>query len=282
MCIIAAKPQGFTIDDSTIEIMWENNSDGGGFMYAKDETLFVIKGLMTLEEFKKAYKVVGTLPAVLHFRIKTHGKLDKENTHPFRVSDKIAVVHNGVINNITCEDKDKSDTWHFTEKVLKPLCRADGKFILRPYNKELLSGYINSSKLTFLDNLGHINFINEAKGEWKDGVWFSNGSWGPRKKPTPAPVMGTVSDWYGRGDRGGYYHNPSDSSYLSIGDTVEVIKVRHGRSGITVGEVGMVESQLQGGWLRILFHQPTEDGTVIERSLPMHEDDLTYKYMFNY
>ena len=277
MCIAISKPEGFTIDEETINNCWEANSDGGGFMYAKDETLFIVKGLMTLKEFKDAYEIVGELPAVLHFRIKTHGKQDRDNTHPFRISDKLAVVHNGIISNIYCGDKDRSDTWHFTEHILKPMSEADGKFYHRPVNQELIRGYINSSKLVFLNNRGEATIINADKGEWKDGLWFSNSSY---KKREVVVYQGrsdhNYAGWYNRDDVRGntsVHRYMSPKSYLNAGDYITVSAQKSIMSP-EIGTPGQVKKIFSNGYISVIFHDIKEGGVVEEKSIIMHENDV--------
>jgi glutamine amidotransferase len=274
MCIIASKPEGFTLDQETITNMWDNNPDGAGFMYAKGEQLIIVKGLMTLEDFKQAYQRVGELPAVLHFRIKTHGKKNEVNTHPFRISNKLAFAHNGIISNIHCSDKDKSDTWHFNETILKPMVQHDGGFFRKPYNIELLKGFIGWSKLAFMDNKGKMYFINEDKGEWQDGVWFSNTSYRAKKQKSKE-VVPFVGDYY--------HHQPYKSNYRQYGqfnfvegDIVEVVSTNKNSSSIHVGDIGVVDNLLNNGWMRVVFHIPQDTGTVLEISCVLHEDNLRF------
>jgi hypothetical protein len=54
---------------------------------------------------------------------------------------------------------------------------------------DLIEGRIGYSKLVFLDRHGNHKIMNEHKGTWDDGVWYSNDSY----KPYVAPV--TTYDW---------------------------------------------------------------------------------------
>ena len=116
MCIIAIKNKGISLpDETTLKAMFENNPDGAGFMYAYNGSVFIEKGFMSYEEFKRGLvKVsekydISALPLVMHFRIATSGNVDGGTTHPFPVSSKrkilrktsfttnLAIVHNGII-----------------------------------------------------------------------------------------------------------------------------------------------------------------------------------------
>lgn len=178
MCIAIHKPEGFLLTDSTIEESWNHNPDGAGFMYSEDNKLHIVKGLMTLNAFKEAYKPHEAKNCVLHFRIKTHGNKDQENTHPFAIDDRLGMVHNGILTAVeTKEDYTKSDTWHFTKKHLFTFRKNNHNFYTNPIYKEMIESFIGFSKLIFMDNKGKVSIFNESKGDWDSGCWFSNKSY---------------------------------------------------------------------------------------------------------
>ena len=114
---------------------------------------------------------------MLHFRIGTSGKIDLNNCHPFTVNNNLAFVHNGIINSIELTNINYSDTWHFN-KLLKQL---PNDFLNNKAITELLSNYIEYSKLIFLDNKGAFKIINEDLGHWNNNNWFSNNSYKTEK-----------------------------------------------------------------------------------------------------
>lgn len=263
MCIIAAKPQGLTLSEETINTCWEANSDGAGFMYAERGKLIVEKGFMSLDSFKRAYNKVGDKPAVLHFRIKTHGAIDAENTHPFQINDNLAFAHNGIIGNIATPNKDKSDTWHFNETLLKPMASNDLEFLRKSWNVQLISGFIGYSKLAFMEASGRITLINADKGTWDDGIWYSNTSYKPKN-------IYPISK----------YKTSKRNSIYSEGDWVEVRYVRQKahQSTIAKGDVGLVDKTFPGGYISVVFHEWI--GNVArEVTLVIHEDDVAYKWV---
>lgn len=70
--------------------------------------------------------------------------------------------------------KKMSDTQVFNEIVLKKL--PDGWF----YNegvKVLLEDFMGFSKMVIMNNKGEVLILKEDKGNWIDGVWFSNDLW---------------------------------------------------------------------------------------------------------
>ena len=188
MCVIVAKPAGIKMPtESQIEDMWYTNPDGAGFMYTKNNTVYIRKGFMSLLDFTDALERLASkndlteLPLVMHFRITTHGGTRPENCHPFPVTDsvgvltkldsktKLGVAHNGIIP-ITPR-KDISDTMEYILTQLAPLHRAVPNFYA---NKDLMEMVYNAvhSKLAFLTDKGEIFTVGDFHD--KDGILYSN------------------------------------------------------------------------------------------------------------
>ena len=183
MCIAIYKPEGKVLPIETLKECYTSNPDGAGFMYAENKKLHIEKGFFSFQSFYDAFKKHENKQAVIHFRIKTHGKIDTTNCHPFAVNNTIAFVHNGVINGFG--DTNHSDTIGFNNGVLQPLVNKWGNLALfQDPMKDLIESRIGYSKLIFLDRHGNHNIFNEHKGVWDDGVWYSNNSY----KPYVAPV----------------------------------------------------------------------------------------------
>lgn len=174
MCVAIVVKKGNYLLDDTINKCWRANDDGGGFAYVKDGKVEIVKGLMTLDKFKEAYKSVAeTSPSnmLVHFRIRTSGRLDADNTHPFRVKDG-AMIHNGVI----CSPAgNKSDTRLMVDKWFNKLNKEN----LLLCNQQLGEAIGGGNKLAFLFNDDTYLITNEERGSWnKDGTcWFSNEWW---------------------------------------------------------------------------------------------------------
>lgn len=195
MCIIAVKPAGIKMPaNKIIENMWHNNSDGAGFMYAVNSSVYIEKGFMKLKSLKAALKqlekkvdVLNT-SIVLHFRITTHGGTSPGNTHPFPVSEKLpllqmvkskaplAVAHNGIID-IKPSQKDISDTMEYIISQLAPLYQLKKDFYKHEAGKKLVYNAIKS-KMAFLDGEGRIETIGDFLEV--DGILYSNTSYKAR------------------------------------------------------------------------------------------------------
>jgi glutamine amidotransferase len=184
MCIAIYKPEEKIISKATLQECYSANPDGAGFMFAEDKQLHIQKGYFNFDSFYDAYKQHQDKKVVIHFRIKTHGEINETNCHPFAVNNSLAFVHNGIINGLD-GDKKLSDTIHFNEQILQPLVNKWGNLALfQDPMINLIENRIGYSKLIFLDRHGNHKIMNEGKGQWDDGVWYSNNSY----KPYVAPV----------------------------------------------------------------------------------------------
>lgn len=184
MCIAIAKPADKELTKETLQTCWDNNSDGAGFMYNVNGSLKIKKGFFRFDDFWKSYSnSCQDKKAVVHFRIKTHGNIDVENCHPFKVNPGLAFVHNGVIHSVdTTKDKEKSDTWHFNSQLLQPLINKYIDILETDAAQMLIGEFIGHSKLVFLDSKDNITIINADKGVEDDGIWYSNTSYKQSKK----------------------------------------------------------------------------------------------------
>lgn len=186
MCIAILNTKQTTLKKQILKNCWENNGDGAGMLFINDkQQLETFKEMKNFDTFYNKYIEVrnkyGKRNIVLHFRISTHGKINKTNCHPFLVDDNVGFVHNGMIYNAPMSH-DYSDTYMFNESVLKKLKPG---FEYDEVILDLLADYIgNGSKLIFLNNNNDFSIVNEQAGHWNMGCWFSNSSYKQ------------VNDWY--------------------------------------------------------------------------------------
>ena len=175
MCIISYVPKDKKIDDATITNMFDANPDGAGILYTENEVLKTYKTFDVFKLINMYHYIKDTLDTdmILHFRIGTHGGKTFDNIHPFLVNEDLGFVHNGIITSVPI-DTAKSDTRMFNELILQEL---PDNFVFNEAVKELISGYIGSSKLAFMDTWQNVVIINEHKGTWDEGVWYSNDSY---------------------------------------------------------------------------------------------------------
>lgn len=172
MCIAILKPQGKSLSRELLYNCYTNNPDGCGFAYHTGDDV-VINKFMDFEDFYKEYvKYDGKYTMLIHFRIATHGAIELENCHPFVLNHRMALIHNGVITGYG-DKETKSDTRDFIDRVIGNI---SWKMWKNQSFCELVGNAIGYSKLAILDKTGGYVIINEAKGLWEDGVWFSNSS----------------------------------------------------------------------------------------------------------
>lgn len=180
MCIIILN-QKTTLTKKVLNQSWESNPHGAGLMYVDSGKVEIFKSFDKSEYIKKYFEIRQMVRSeiVLHFRIATSGLHNEENLHPFRISDKLAFVHNGIISNLG--NKLHSDTYQLNE-ILKDTINGNK---LTEGIKSLLTLICEDySKLVFLDSQNNITIINENLGHWDSlGNWYSNCSYKPYKKP---------------------------------------------------------------------------------------------------
>lgn len=213
MCIIIDNTTGGTIPPEHLKNAAAANADGLGLAYVENGRVYVLKSTESAD-FPRLFEKYNRPGAVWHFRIATHGSEKKSNCHPFCVLSKdagdpvdVVMFHNGILD-ITDEHRrgkadDRTDSEIFATEFLRPILRANWKLIYKRAFADMLSavcGY--SSKLVFLlSDGGHVR-INEALGEEKDGVWYSNKS--AFNEPARWPAYGYDYDT-ADGYAGAYY-----------------------------------------------------------------------------
>jgi len=177
MCIAILNNSHSPIKKATLKNCFNNNDDGAGYVFSKDNKLQFKKGFFTFKSFWNSYNrdmIENKNPiTAIHFRITTHGKTNADNCHPFQVNKKLGFIHNGIIQMVSTDAK-RSDTNMFNEKLLKQL---PSNFIRNSAIMNLIEESIGQSKLVFLDNEGRYVIANESLGHWVDNVWYSNDSY---------------------------------------------------------------------------------------------------------
>lgn len=178
MCIAINSKKGTSPTKDQLKESFDSNPHGGGYCFADGKKVVIKKGFFTFEDFYRSYEMdqMGKKDKLIHFRIATHGAINTDNCHPFRITEQIAMIHNGVIDHFGSPSK--SDTKEFCELVLKPLIIQNGFEVLKRESvASMLSDSIGNSKLAFINHKGQTVLINEKKGNWFKGVWYSNKSY---------------------------------------------------------------------------------------------------------
>lgn len=193
MCIVCVSKKGIIQpDESTIRTMFARNSDGAGYMVARDDKVIIHKGFMDVEEFIGAInreRFTKDDAVVYHFRISTQGGVNPEMCHPFGLSHKlsdmkaldvlanIGIAHNGIIPLTTnSKDKEYSDTAHFIAEYLPYIIR-NIKDIRNNRILEIIYE-LAGSKFALMDGSGYIATVGNFTRE-KDGLLYSNQTYKP-------------------------------------------------------------------------------------------------------
>jgi len=178
MCLAIAHPCGVTVPADHFREAFSSNSDGAGFAYWDGSSVVIKKGFFKVKKLIKAYmKEAAGKPCLVHFRWATHGNINVNNCHPFRLSSGAAAIHNGVLDYTSTVEK--SDTSHFCDEILSPLLAvlpADSPAVRHLVEETIGSG----NKIAVLSNGGEIVIYNEKRGHWLNEAWYSNDSYKPR------------------------------------------------------------------------------------------------------
>lgn len=200
MCIALALKPGAKPTKAILKECFLNNPDGVGFSYSDPiaNKVEIFKGYMTFRHFYKDWQAIDhNTSRVIHFRVATSGGVTQEGCHPFRISNQLCLIHNGILTSRLTDDHRKllndyqkkselSDTALFVRDLIQPLLSENPELLFTDSFSWMLQEAIGSfNKLIFLNSEGDFKIINEHKGEWVDDIWYSNDSWKvPRKKKT--------------------------------------------------------------------------------------------------
>lgn len=187
MCLILHTSKGVTPKDELLEAAYTNNKHGFGIFFpTKAGKIHAHKilpktfddVLSTWRQYKDASVEKG-----LHFRFKTVGEIERSNSHPFRVLTKathgreIWLMHNGTIHNAPEIIKDRSDTWHFVNYLLRPILAESPDLITDTDFQRMLGDMIGKDRMLLLDGeTGTFIRINSTSigAHERDGMWLSN------------------------------------------------------------------------------------------------------------
>lgn len=212
MCIILYKPKNRKLPDKTIlKNCFDNNNDGAGYMFVKNNQVYFKKGFTNFDTFynelTKEYKSnnLDSKNLVLHFRIGTSGGINKEKTHPFIISDKdeklnqlkgyckSAIVHNGIFSNYVNDNKNLSDTQNFIKGFLYPLLKLSHFNFNNKDITKLINKQIETSKIIILDQKDNIfmygNFIED------NGIYYSNTTYSYSYKKYYSTYYDNFKNW---------------------------------------------------------------------------------------
>lgn len=225
MCIICHKECGVKLPN--IEILkacFESNRHGAGILVWRSgrQTAEIHKGYMSFQAFEDAYKklcITDDDNVVFHFRISTAGGINRENCHPFPISENVedlkkldienvqrALVHNGIIG---AGDKDLSDTQLFIKYVL-----AQSSDIYEHLNdpsiQQCIEEFVPGNRYVIMDTTNN-TCIRLGSGWYTDPetkLHFSNKSYMSQLIKTTTPQYPNYTSH--KNIQRTFYQNPSD------------------------------------------------------------------------
>lgn len=192
MCVIVLKNKSVKVPElKTLKECFDYNPHGAGIAYVKygESIVHIRKGFMHFKDFKQSIKSLNFTiddTVMYHFRIATAGKICKENTHPFPLSNNLselrllslkttcAIAHNGILDDRPEDDK-KSDTMHFILTVL-----SDPVVYHNLQNKAIVSlieKTIGHGKIALLHSNGEFTLYNNDLWTDENGILYSNTFW---------------------------------------------------------------------------------------------------------
>lgn len=185
MCLLVNQPASTSFTDDFLSDVYSKNKDGLGIMYAEGGKVHVFKCLpANAQDFIDFYRAhADGKDCVWHARMQTHGDVDLDNCHPYKVTDDIWMAHNGVLSAGNDNDLSRSDTWHFIRNVVAPALRGDPDLLLDKDWQTFLGDVIGgSNKFGFVRSDGQVVVINRKSGVEFVGAWLSNTyAWSPTK-----------------------------------------------------------------------------------------------------
>lgn len=179
MCIIVLDRNGGSVTEQQVRNMFTRNGDGFGIIPLVDNKPTAIKvgKPNDVDDVLNIWERHKDAPYVMHLRLRTHGKIDELNCHPYPLFDEHTwLFHNGVMRNALDYDKEKSDTWHFAEHFVRPIGPSIFEHLEDLEFKKSLGKMIgDTNKLVFVSPK-RIHIVNESAGTWRNenAVWLSN------------------------------------------------------------------------------------------------------------
>lgn len=182
MCLIIYSPTGKHIEREVFDYAQGVNSDGIGIMSRDGVEKFVgrrhrKRAWRYLRRMWEQAQYTGeSLAYGVHFRWRTHGDINRANTHPYKAPESDAyVMHNGIIALTSSRvAASESDTSVFVRDYMigAPDHNDTDHVAFYKTISRMIGG---ENKLLIMHaTTGQFTLCNEDSGFWKDGLWYSN------------------------------------------------------------------------------------------------------------
>lgn len=193
MCIAIVKPKGVKMPSKDIlKICFKNNPDGSGFSYNRNGKNYIHKGYFTFADFYNDLlkcKIKDNESALIHFRVATHGSIDKSTCHPFLITQCYddmkkthiktqgnIIIHNGMLH-LYDEDNTISDSMVLAKNLYSlDLNKTENKLMIQLALQN--NDKNKTNRMAILYNNGQVQLFGwKTKWENVDGCYYSNKSY---------------------------------------------------------------------------------------------------------
>ena len=213
MCLIIQGSKS-SIGKDILADAYDSNQDGWGIMYSYRQKLKVTRGF-TLENLYRALEKVPDVEIFVHLRMRTHGDISRGNLHPYRVTNDLYLMHNGIVNDVHRPYSSWSDT-KAVVALITPLVKSNPLLIFTPGFQKLFEPISKGSRFVFLHSSGRHLIFNRNQGIKYQDLWCSNTyAWSLWDAPPGANPLGDApSSALPLGQGGERVTAPSRSQYL--------------------------------------------------------------------
>lgn len=180
MCLIIHKPAGAVLPGALLRSAAELNPHGAGLVALPGKGEAVVRRSVET----RVDDILGWASEhvddelVLHFRYRTRGQVDLDNTHPLPVTSDIHLFHNGTLA-VDSHTPDRSDSWHLARDFLSPvLTQRPGLLANDTFARMLQAAIGRLNRLVLVDTRARkVVIVNREAGVERDGLWLSNTRW---------------------------------------------------------------------------------------------------------
>jgi len=204
MCLLCVLKPGAKPNEKHLFTSAENNPDGFGYAFHLGDTIVTGRGMDKKDVIGRFMTLREKHPntwAMFHARYATHGSIDKDNCHPFRVDGSVDTVigHNGILQLEPQKGDDRSDTRLFADSFL-PALGLDALDDDHLYGE--LEKWLGGSKVALfsIDPIlkYQVYILNEKLGHWVNDTWYSNDTYEKLYYyPTRKKSLYTLEDYPG-------------------------------------------------------------------------------------
>ena len=252
MCIICASndAQSRPSEDQLVNAACHNGDGGGWGIVFKDKKgtsrIKYKKSMVALEVIDSYFAALDELgdrvqAHTIHFRIATHGGVNLEGCHPFKVpGERVLISHNGVLPVYLPETEHRSDTRYFAEETFPTLGGVRALHTQVVY--DVMSAFVRDShsKMTILSaepRTEPLTILGENLGHWEKArnIWWSNytyNSYPTYSAPSNSKGLSAIDAWWDddvADDRAKRRKDAYDTFSSDYDDTGHWFKKRRGR-----------------------------------------------------